>query len=302
MAYLETLHEDFLLFSSPYDLDLPICSELEGVCAESDAGSQEELLYDVYVYPDSGEMVQVKQFSSIPRKIKRLRNLLMSTGASVVTLVEAATPNFFTDTTASRSTAPGRAFHQVRRRMVARSLITHARVAYDYPIPMKTIKRDVTKFATRLRKKYKGMPYVAVFERGEVSGLLHWHIALPYYVTSEDIDRCWIRGSTNVSRMKDMDSLERFISYITKTFFKAEYERDFPHRYKKDKTTKIIRTLYEGVTQAEYEVLAQKMAESNPESLKYRTAGNHWIAGSYRWQPEHLNEAFAYVQNVYKPV
>ena len=279
-------------FSNPYDLDLPVFMDDELLWKELLTVQQEELLFDVYVYPESGELVQVRQLSSMPRRTRRLRNLFLSTGSTVVTLIEAATPNFVIDARDRKSTAPGRAFHQVRRRMFSQSLITHARVAYDVALPMKTIKRDISKFVTRLRKTYKGMPYVAVFERGEITGLMHWHIALPYYVSPEAIGRCWIRGSTHVSHMQDVLSLEKFVSYITKTFFKDDYIRDFPHRYKKDKVTIIIRTHYEGLTQADVEMLVEKMAEDNPNTLRYKEPNNEWIAGSYRWQPVHLSIAF----------
>jgi len=256
---------------------------------------QVEHLFDVYLYPESGELVQVRQLSSMPHRTRRLRNLLLSTGSTVVTLIEAATPNFATDSHYRKSTAPGRAFHQVRRRMFSQALIAHARVAYEEPLPMRTIKRDISKFVTRLRKTYKEMPYVAVFERGEITGLLHWHIALPYYVSPEVIEQCWIRGSTHVSHMPDVLSLEKFVSYMTKTFFNDNYVRDFPHRYKKDKKTKIIRTQYEGLSNADVEMLAEKMSRHNPKTLRFREPSNEWIAGSYRWQPVHLSIAFDWV-------
>lgn len=256
---------------------------------------QEEMRYDVYLYPTSGELVQVKSLSSIPRRHRRLRNLLLSTGTSIATFIEAATPNFVSNSPERKSTAPGRAFHQVRRRMFSQALVTHARVAYDHQVSMKTVRRDISKFVTRLRVIYPEMPYVAVFERGVVAGLLHWHIALPHFIRAEDIERCWIRGSTNVTRMSDLISFEKFVSYITKTFFIDEYERDFPHRYKKDKKTKIAREVYEGLTQADVEMLAEQNALEQCSFLKFKEPNNCWIAGTYRWMPAHLNIAFMHV-------
>ena len=287
--------ENSLLFSSPYDLDLPVPAEDDYLWLESLLVETEEPLYDVYVYPESGEIVQVIQLSSVPRRVRRLRNLLRSTSSTVLTLVDAATPNFVTDHCDNKSTAPGRAFNQVRRRMATRSLTTHARLGYDHPVAMETVKRDISKFATRLRKTHKGMPYVAVPERGELTGALHWHSALPFYIPTEDIERCWIRGSTNVTRMYDIESFERLASYITKTFSQSQFEREFPHRYKKDKRTVIRRELHEGLSQADVEMLVDQMTEHNRESLKFRTPSNKWIAGTYRWQPPHLDEAFLYV-------
>lgn len=287
-----------LYFSLPHDLDLGLARSDGHQWIQSFTVDQEEQLFDLYVYPECGEIIQSVQLSPVPERVRRLHRLLNSTGAAVSHVIEAATPNFIINPPYRPSTSPGRAFNQVRRRMMQGALTTHGRLGYETVPPLNTVKRDIAKFTARLRKKYKPLPYVAVLERGALTGALHWHVALPFFVTREDIEAAWIRGGVHVTRMYDHESMERFVGYITKTFWLEENERELPHRYKKDKKLRIRRVLHEGLTQADVDLFIEKLIQDTGEQVDFRKSSHPWVTATIRWCPQHLEEAFAHDINM----
>ena len=287
------LHEIPYLFSSPDDLDLPSIEIDSRLLSEWATEDEDDLIFDVYVYPQSGEIVQVHQLSTVPGRVSQLRSLLNSTASVLGGLVEAATPNFIIPQTRRQPTAPGRAFNEVRRRMIGGCLTTHARLGYSPELPIYSVRRDISKFALRLRRSHSHLPYVAVPERGAVSKALHWHVALPHFVEATEIQNAWLRGEVHVTRMPDYEALERLVGYLTKSFFDKDVERDFPHRYKRDKQLRIQRLCYKGLTQADVDMLVENVVGSDFLSLSVRSSSHPWIVATYRWKPEHLGDAFA---------
>jgi hypothetical protein len=63
MRSVSTHFEESLLFSTPYDLDLPVIMDDELLWRELLVEQQVEHLFDVYLYPESGELVQVRQLA-----------------------------------------------------------------------------------------------------------------------------------------------------------------------------------------------------------------------------------------------
>jgi hypothetical protein len=283
---------DSFLFSSSYELAPTSTLDDSGSWNEFAEVGSEEPLFDLYIYPESGEVVQMRSRSPIPARTRRLRKLLTSTTQTFGHVLEAATPNYVLDILDRKDTAPGRAFNEVRRRVIAAGLGTHARLAYNVPPTVSMLKRDISKFVSRLRKQHKCFPYVAVPERGHLSNALHWHCALPLSVHADQIDTCWIRGSTHTTRMPDYEALENLCSYITKTFFVEDYERDLPHRYKRDRRLIVRRYIEEGLTQAEVEMCVDQLVGDKLSTLKMRPSDNALVVATYRWSPEHLDRLF----------
>lgn len=292
-----TIDEAFY-FSSPDDLDLELSTSDGGLWEQSITVDQEEQLYNLHFYPECGEVIQTVQLSPIPERVRHLRRLLNSTGAAVAHVIEAATPNFIINPPRQQSTSPGRAFNQVRRRMMQAALTTHARLGYETQPPLKTIKRDIAKFTARLRKKHKNLHYVAVLERGPLTGALHWHVALPFFVGQDEIEAAWIRGGVFVTRMHDHESMERFVAYITKTFWLDAGDRELPHRYKRDKKLRIRRQLHEGLTQAEVDIFLEQIIQSTTGPITFRESSHPWVTAAVRWCPQHLEEALSHDLNM----
>ena len=273
-----------------YDLGITDTQQSSYGCFQLTGEVEEETLYDLVYYPDSGQIIQVVTRSLVPSRISNLQQLLLSTKDKVSEVVEAATPNFIYRQTRPGSTAPGRAKNQIYRLMKAGGLATHATLKYESLPPDKTIKRDIPQFAKRLRKEYPVLPYVAVPEIGEEFGGLHWHCALPTFVEDSFIDKCWIRGSAFITRMPDYEGLLGLIIYLKKTFSQEVEERNFYHRYKKDRKTKIRKLRIEGLNQAEVEMFLQLQTGSNYSTLTTKKRPNDWVVAVHNWKPEHLNQ------------
>jgi hypothetical protein len=275
---------------STYELGIDSSQQSTYGCFQLTGEVEVETLYDVVYYPDSGQVIQMVSRSLVPSHVRNLRRLLLSTREIVIDVVDAATPNFIYRPTRTGSTAPGRAYNQIYRHMTAAGLITHATLSYEALPTEKTIKRDIAQFTKRLRKEYPVLPYVAVPERGEQFGGFHWHCALPTFVEDSLIQKCWIRGDAFVTRMQDYDALLVLIKYLGKTFFQETDERDFYHRYKKDKKTKIRKMRFEGLNQADVEMFLQLHTGSNSSTLTTKNQPNDWVVAIHNWKPEHLNQ------------
>ena len=275
---------------STYELGIDSSQQSAYGCFQLTGEAEEETLYDLVHYLDSGQIIQMVSRSLVPSHVRNLRRLLLSTREIVIDVVDAATPNFIYRQTRTGSTAPGRAYNQIYRHMTAAGLITHATLSYGASATEKTIKRDIAQFTKRLRKVYPVLPYVAVPERGEQFGGFHWHCALPTFVEDSLIQKCWIRGNAHVTRMRDYDALQNLIVYFGKTFFNENDERDFYHRYKKDKKTKIRKIRKEGLKQADVEMYLQQQTGCNVETLKTKNRPNDWVVAIHNWKPVHLNQ------------
>jgi len=275
---------------STYELGIDSSQQSSYGCFQLTGEVEEETLYDLVYYPDSGQIIQMVSRSQVPSNVRNLHRLLLSTKEIVTEVVDAATPNFIHRQTRAGTTAPGRAYNQIYRHMMAAGLITHATLNYEDLPAEKTIKRDIAQFTKRLRKEHPVLPYVAVPERGEQFGGFHWHCALPTFVEDSIIDGCWIRGHAHVTRMRSYDALQNLIVYFGKTFFQQDYERDFYHRYKKDKRTKIKKLRIKGLNQAEVEMFVQEQTGYNSGTLVTKSRPNDWVTAIHNWKPEHLNQ------------
>jgi hypothetical protein len=275
---------------STYELGIDSSQGSAYGCFQLTGLAEEEMLYDLVCYPDSGQIIQMVSRSQVPSRIRNLHRLLLSTREIVTEVVDVATPNFIHRQTRLGSTAPGRAYNQIYRHMTTAGLVTHATLNYEDSPTEKTIKRDIAQFTKRLRKEYPVLPYVAVPELGEQFGGFHWHCALPTFVEDSFIENCWIRGNAFVTRMADFDALQNLIIYFGKTFFLQDYERNFYHRYKKDRRTKIKKLKIEGLNQAEVEMFVQEQTGGNFGTLVTKSRPNDWAVAIHNWKPEHLNQ------------
>lgn len=273
-------------------MSIPRSRRLSTGCIQLIEEAAEESLYDLVYYPDSGQIIQMHSRSFVPNQLSNLQRLLLSTKEAVIDVVDAATPNFIYRQGRANSTAPGRAFNTIYRHMTAGGLITHATLKYDSLPSETTIKRDIAQFAKRLRKKHPVLRYVAVPEHGDQFGGFHWHFAGPSFLEDSLIQDAWIRGSTYITRMPNYEALVSLINYFGKTFFMEAENRAFPHRYKKDKSSKMRKIEVRALNQAEVEMFVHQQTGINACTLTTKTRPNDWVVAVHNWKPEHLNSIF----------
>lgn len=244
--------------------------------------------FDIVVYPDSGELIQLPAKDPLTVRVRKLRALNEPKRTSFRGLLEAATPNYFY-ALKEGSTAPGRAYNTVRRKAIADSLEVHSTLKYDEHSSVKFASRHIERFTSRIRKCIGPMPYIAINERGVITNHFHWHLLTQSTVTEELIRNNWKHGEVEVRRATDWDHFERQIAYATETFFDPSFARDFKNRYKPNRGKPPLKIRFSDLCQGEIDVLIQQLSGDNYATVDSKFNLNEWVIARYRWKPQHLD-------------
>ncbi len=244
--------------------------------------------FDIVVYPDSGELIQMPAKDPFTVRVRKLRALNEPDRSSFRGFLEAATPNYFYPLKEG-STSPGRAYNTVRRKAIADSLQVHTTLKYDDHASVKFASRHIERYTSQLRKSVGSLPYIAVNERGEITNHFHWHLLTQSTVPKELIKDKWNHGEVTVSHATDWDHFERQIGYATETFFEPNNARDFRNRYKPNRGKPPLKIRYSDLCQGEIDVLIQQLAGENYSTVKRKFNLNKWVIAQYRWKPQHLH-------------
>lgn len=243
--------------------------------------------FDIVVYPDSGELIQMPARDSLAVRVRKLRALNEPNRLSFRGYLEAATPNYFYPLKEG-STAPGRAYNVVRRKAIADSLEVHSTLKYDDHAKVKFASRHIERFTSQLRKIVGSLPYIAVNERGEITNHFHWHLLTQRIVPEELIKAKWNHGKVEVRHATDWDHFERQIGYVTETFFESNNARDFKNRYKTSRGKPPTKIRHSDLCQGEIDVLIQQLAGDNFLTVESSFNVNKWVVARHRWIPQQL--------------
>lgn len=102
---------------------------------------------------------------------------------------------------------------------------------FDRPASVEAAKEEMKKFLRRLRKEYrnagKELKYAYIWEYGELSGQVHFHVYLNRGPLSRDqLEEAWEHGTANCRRLRlDEKGLAPLTTYLSKKGRKGQREK-----------------------------------------------------------------------------